>query len=362
MAAAPLLRLAQWYWPGRSPLPDACWVVATTDNAQAAHGLLSALQEAQAGPLALLLLDEGGYEGPWPWVRLPALGAARILARLKPRCLLCLDDEPQARALAAAASCPVIWVNARSAELLSLGAVAVASETLASRIGGGVVTGDPCVEWPALPPSDPGEPGFCERFRPMREADRPILYFVDTEEGEEALAYSTFLGLPAGHGGLLALAPRDAARHEGVYREAMKYHLLTVRHARLMTSELPPKTRVYYIESAPARRAMQACADLVVAGGTWAAGGAGSAEVLYRGGAILVGPYRSDPRLAAAARAGVVIPCEEVADVGRLCAAWLADGPGRAAMAQALSRWLVLQVDARARFISWFADASRRLS
>lgn len=40
---------------------------------------------------------------------------------------------------------------------------------------------------------------------------------------------------------------------------------------------------------------------------------------------------------------------KEVADLGRLCAAWLADGPGRTAMAQALSRWLVLQVDARAR-------------
>ncbi|MHB1670458.1 MAG: hypothetical protein ACYCVM_00120, partial [Acidiferrobacter sp.] len=150
-------------------MPDACWVVATTDNAQAAHGLLSALQEAQAGPLALLVLDEGDYEGPLPWARLPMLSASRILSRLQPRCLLCLDDEPRARALAAAASCPVIWVNAQSADLLSLGTVVVASEVVASRIGGGVVMGDPCVDWSVWPPADPGEPDFCARFRPMRE-------------------------------------------------------------------------------------------------------------------------------------------------------------------------------------------------
>ena len=359
MASAPLLRLAQWVWPGRSPCPDACWLVTTSDKARAAQGLVRALREAQAGPLALLVLDEGDYEGPLPWARLPTLGASRVLSRLQPRCLLCLGDEPRARALAAAASCPVIWVNAQSADLLSLGTVVVASEALASRIGGGIVIGDPCVDWRVSPPADPSEPDFCARFRPMREADRPILYFVDTEEGEEALAYNTLLGLPAGHGGLLALAPHDPGRHEGVYREAMKYHLLTVRHARLLTSELPPKTRVYYIESAAARRAMQACADLVVSGGTWTTGGEGSAEVLDHGGAILVGPYRADPRLAAAVRAHVVISCEEGADLGRLCATWLADGPGRAAMAQALSRWLVLQVDARARFVSWFTDVSR---
>ena len=353
------MRLAQWYWPGRSPLPDACWVITTTDHAHAAHGLLATLQEAREGPLALLFLDEGRYEGPLPWARLPALGASRILSRLKPRCLLCLDDDPRARALAAERSCPVIWANARSPDLLSLGAVAVASESLASRIGGGVVTGDPCVEWSAAPTADPGEPAFCERFRSMREAGRSILYFADTEEGEEALAYNTFLALPAGRGGLMALAPRDPARHEGVYREAMKYNLSTVRHARLMTSEVPPKTRVYYIESAEASSAMHACADLVVAGGTLAPGANGSAEILYRGGALLVGPYRADPRLAAAVHAEVVISCEEVADLGRICAAWLADASGRAARAQALSRWLVLQADARVRFVAWFTKATR---
>ncbi len=361
MASTPLLRLAQWYWPGRSPLPDACWVITTTDHARAAHGLLAALQGAREGPLALLFLDEGRYEGPLPWARLPALGASRILSRLKPRCLLCLDDDPRARALAAERSCPAVWVNARSSDLLSLGAVAVASEPVASRIGGGVVTGDPCVEWPAAPAAGPAEPAFCERFRSLREAGRPVLYFADTEEGEEALAYATFLALPAGRGGLMALAPRDPARHEGVYRDAMKYHLSTVRHARLMTSELPPRTRVYYIESAEASRAMHACADLVVAGGTLTPGANGSAEILYRGGALLVGPYRSDPWLAAAVCAEVVIPCEKVADLGRICTAWLADGSGRTARAQALSRWLVLQADARARFVAWFAEVSRSL-
>ncbi len=353
----PLLRFAQWYWPGRPPLADACWVVATTASAQAAHGLLAALRDARRGPLALLFLDEGVYEGPLPWVRLPALGARRILARTGPHSLLCLDDDPRSRALAASASCPVAWVNGRSPDLLSLGTVAVASEQVASRIGGGVVTGDPCVAWPAEPILSP-DPHFCERFRAVRAAGRWLVYFAGTHAGEEALAYTTFLALSAGSGGLLALAPHDPARHEEVYRDAIKYHLSTVRQLRLMTSEVPPKTRVYYIESPEARRAMSACADLVVAGGTLVAGPESPTDLLGAGAPILVGPHRRDPLLAAAADAEVVIPCPVVSDLARVAATWLADAPGRARMAQALTRFVASQPGARARFVAWFVEVS----
>ncbi|MDA8191626.1 hypothetical protein [Acidiferrobacter thiooxydans] len=358
MGDTPLLRFAQWYWPGRPPLADSCWVVATAARACAAQELLAALQGAGHGPLALLLLDEGGYEGPLPWVRMPALGAARILSRLKPRILLCLDDDPRARAAAAAASCPVAWVNGRAPELLSLGAVAVASEAVALRIGGGVVTGDPLSAWPAAPEA-PADTRFCERFQAVRKAGRWVVYFAGTEPGEEALAYTTFLALSAGSGGLLALAPRDPGRHEEVYREAIKYHLTTVRQLRLMTSEVPSKTRVYYIESAEARHAMHGCADLIVAGGTLVGGAPLPPEPPVAGAAILAGPYPRNPLLAAAVDAEVVVSCAGVADLARVAGTWLADAAGRGRMAQALGRWVTSQPGARARFLAWFAEVSR---
>ena len=359
MGDTPLLRFAQWYWPGKPPLAKACWVVATVARARAAKGLLAALEEARHGPLALLLLDEGDYGGPLPWARMPALAPARILSRLQPRILLCLDDDPRSRALAAAASCPVAWVNGRAPELLSLGVVAVASEVVAARIGGGVVTGDPLVAWPAAPDAPAGA-WSCERFQAVRKAGRWIVYFAGTEPGEEALAYTTFLALSAGSGGLLALAPADPGRHEEVYRESIKYHLTTVRQSRLMTSEVPPKTRVYYIESPEARRAMHDCADLVVAGGTLVAGAPLPAERLAAGAAILAGPYPRNPLLAAAVDAEVVLSCAAVADLGHVAGAWLADAAGRARMAQALGRWTASQPEARARFLAWFAELSRR--
>ncbi len=359
VGGAPLLHFAQWYWPGKPPLADACWIVATSKRARAAHGLLTALEEARLGPLALLLLDEGSYEGPLPWVRMPGLGASRILSRLKPRILLALDDDPRARALAAAASCPMAWVNGRSPDLLPLGPVAVASDLVASRIGGGAVIGDPLVAWPAAPAVSTDAP-FCERFQAVRKAGRWIVYFAGTESYEEALAYTTFMALSAGSGGLLALAPRDPERHEEVYREAIKYHLTTVRQARLMTSEVPPKTRVYYIESPEARRAMSGCADLIVAGGTLVAGAPPlPAEPPATGAATLAGPYPRNPLLAAAVQAEVVLSCTAVSDLGPVAAAWLADVSGRARMAQALDRWVASQPEAQARFLAWFAEVTR---
>ncbi len=358
MSDMPLLRFAQWYWPGKPPLAEACWVVATVARVRAAQELLAALEDTRQGPLALLLLDEGGYEEPLPWARMPALAPARILSRLKPRILLCLDDDPRSRALAAAASCPVVWVNGRAPELLSLGMVAVASEAVATRIGGGVVTGDPLIAWPAAPEA-PTDTRFCERFQAVRKAGRWIVYFAGTEPGEEALAYTTFLALSAGSGGLLALAPADPGRYEEVYRESIKYHLTTVRQLRLMTSEVPSKTRVYYIESPEARRAMHDCADLVVAGGTLIAGAPLPAELPAARAMTLAGPYPRDPLLAAAVDAEVVLSCADAADLARVAGTWLADAAGRARMTQALGRWTASQPGARARFLAWFAEVSR---
>ncbi len=354
------MRFSQWYWPGKPPLADACWIVTTAERSRAGEALFAALQEARHGPLALMVLDEAGYDGPLPWVPMPAQSASRILSRLKPRTLLCLVDDPRSRALASEASCPVVWVNGRSSDLLTLGAVAVASEPVASRIGGGSVTGDPLMTWPAAPPPPvAADTGFCERFRGVRKAGRWIIYFAGTEPHEEALAYTTFLALSAGSGGLLALAPRDGGRHEEVYREAIKYHLTTVRQMRLMTSEVPPKTRVYYIESPEARRAMSGCADLIVAGGTLVAGPPLPFEWPDAGAAILTGPYPRNPLLAAAAQAEVVISCATTDPLDRVAALWLGDAAGRGRMAQALQSWMAAQPTACARFIAWFGEVSR---
>ncbi len=359
MGPAPLMSSAQWYWPGRPPLPDAHFVVATAEAAAQATALLVALKEATAKPFALLLLDEGPYHGPLPWLRLPGLRPRRVLARLKARSLLCLVDGERVRALAAAANCPVVWVNGRSRDLLTLGQVCVASRAVADHIGGGTVTGDPLVTW--SPSVTTADAGFCGRFAAVRTAGRFILYFGNTVAGDETVAYQTFLGVRAGAGGLLALAPHDPTRHEGVYRDAIKYHLQTVRQTRLMTSEVPAKTRVYYIESPAARQAMYACADVIVVGGTFTDTPAPPLdEGIWCGTPLVLGPYPKDARLAAAQAALVAATGPTAEAVAAEVQALLADPDLRARRSQAWREWLTLQGTAQARFVTWFQrfDAS----
>ncbi|MHB8255136.1 MAG: hypothetical protein ACYDEV_15945 [Acidiferrobacter sp.] len=351
MPKVPLVRLAQWFWPGKPPLAHARWVVATCRSADLARGLLADLAARSSRPQALLLLDEGRYEGPWPWALLPGASPERVLRRLQPDSLLFLDDSPRTRALASAAHCPVWWINGQSADLLALGRVTVASAVWATAMGGGLVIGDPCVEWPAVPPAV-ADMAFCARFRGVRAAGRWLIYFAGTSLGEEALAYRTFLAMSARSGGLLALAPADEARYEEVYRESIKYHLLTTRQQRLMTSELPPKTRVYYIEEQTARRAMYSCADVIVVGGTFAPGPAAIHEALHAGTSVVVGPRRDDPWVVAAVNAGVVMACADSEALTVAGVKLVSDPDARARYAQVLRDWVILQPGARTRLMS----------
>lgn len=349
------MRWVQWFWPGKPPLAHVCWVVATSESTALAHDFLTALAKRSERPLALLLLDKGPYDGPWPWAFLPPLSPARVLLRLQPDCLLIFDDDARSRALAAAAQCPVWWINGQSADLLAMGRVTVASAAQASAIGGGIVTGDPFVEWPIVPPAV-RDGAFCDRFQGVRAAGRWVVYFAATSSGEETLAYSAFLNMSTQSGGLLALAPTDSARYEEVYRESIKYHLLTIRQRRLLTSEVPPKTRVYYIEEPSARQAMYACADLVVVGGTFVDGPVAMYEALSAGVPIAVGPRRTDLLVAAAVRARVVIPCTGGEDLAAQGAGVLSDPAARERWARAARDWFTLQPGARARVVALLTD------
>ncbi len=353
VSRAPLLRSLQWWWPGAPPLASACVVVLRPARRIEADGFLAALGAQR--PIVLLFLDEGPYEGPWPFVSWPSVGVARLLARLAPRRLVMLDDHPRARALAARASCPVTWVNGAEPALLALGEVFVASPMRAQALGGGLVTGDPFVTVPAPPAAD-ADPAFCERFRRVRSARRFIVYFAGTGPGEEVLAYQTFLALSARSAGLLALAPQDPARHESVYRESIKYHLLTIRQRRLLTSEVPANTRVYYIEDAHASRAMGACADALIAGGTLRGGAVDFDLALSAGVPVLVGPVRTDPLVASAVRALAVSACDDDQALVTALQGLIADPAARSERAQTLKDWVALQSRARAQVVERLSD------
>ncbi len=344
---APLMPAYRWFWPGRSPLADALWVVATAAAATEAQGFLDALK-ARA-PVGLVLVDEAPYAGTVPWLRMPGIGASRVVHRLKPRRLVLLEDTLRTRALAATCPDRAIWINGASAKLQVLGRVLVASAVQQARIGGGEVTGDPLIDSvpaPSVPVAD-----LCARFDAVRAAGRWVLYFAATTEGEEPLAYGAFLQLAATGSGLMALAPADPARHEGVYRDAIKYHLQTTRQQRLLTSEVPPKTRVYYIEDAPARRAMYDCADLIVVGGTLRGGATDVAAALAAARPLLIGPHRQDPLVKAVIRAGIAELCDDEEGLVAQCRRLLADAALRARLAASAGAWLKAQPAARSRVL-----------
>lgn len=114
-----------------------------------------------------------------------------------------------------------------------------------------------------LPASRRRENGFCERFREYHEKGWPILYAPFTESGEEAFAVATLFALLRQTSALLLLAPRGTERHEPVYRDLIKYRLPIIRHNRLMTSFVPRKNRLYYIEDDATAESAVACADAV---------------------------------------------------------------------------------------------------
>ena len=328
---------------------DATLVIGNAATLAQAEPLLAAL--AQHARVAIGIADADRYAGTRPM-----LGARDLsdLRRLRPARVVLLGDV--ANGLAHASHCPVpcYWVNARDPQIatLQLKAVTVADARAHSALPRAELTGDPLLEIPAPPAAADHE--FCERFKEFRERDRWVGYFAATGIGEEDFAYLSFMQLSRKHMGLLALAPHDPARYEPVYRDAIKYRLPTNRHSRLITSYIPHKTRVYYIEDGAALKAMYACADFVVVGGTLSAEARHAPDIftpIYYGRPLIVGARRDDYTVAAALRAGAVLAADNVDDIARHAAQLLVKTEA-AALTSAAASWLALQPGATARVVS----------
>ena len=335
--------------PAPTAAIDATLVVANAATLAQAGPFLDTL--AQHGRVAVGVADGEPYTGAPP-----AIGARDLhdLRRLKPARVIVLGDVANGIALAQTCSAPCYWVNARDPRIatLKLVAVTVADARAHAALPTAQLTGDPLLNIPA--PVAPPDIAFCERLTEVRERERWVGYFAATGAGEEDFAYLSFMQLSRKQMGLLALAPHDPTRYEPVYRDAIKYRLPTIRHLRLITSYIPHKTRVYYIEDAPALRAMYACADFVVVGGTLSAEARHAPDLftpLTYGRPLIVGPRRDDYAVAAALGAGAVLGAENVDDIVRHALGLIGNADG-GALTRAAATWLSSQRGAAARVMS----------
>jgi 3-deoxy-D-manno-octulosonic-acid transferase len=140
-----------------------------------------------------------------------------------------------------------------------------------------------------------------------------------------------------------------------VYRDAIKYSLPIIRHNRLMTSYVPRKNRVYYVEDAETRAALYPCADLVIPGGSLVAGAEAPDLItpLLREVPVLLGPHGGDhPLTRAAAQAGVVSAAEDIASLPVLAEALLGDPLQCRNQARTARAWLERQVGALERVLA----------
>ncbi len=331
-------------------------VVATADTLAVAAPFLRKLEQ-RFGRLAIGLADAAQYEGPGSPVSL-ATGSARLrIAKLAPVRLVLLGRVPGGAELAGAAACPVYWLNAEGADAAQSGAKVIALRRAEDQVSlpTGVVTGDPLLNIDALAPAT-ADATFCERFKEFRDRDQWVVYFAATGEEEEPLAYATFFQLLRRRAGLMALAPRDPARYEPVYRAAIPYSLPTNRHVRFITSYVSHKTRVYFIEESAALSVMYACADVVIAGGTLHAAAANPPDLitpLSRGRATIVGPTRrDDPLVSAALAAGVIMGAKDVEGLVGTAESLLSDPASRARLGARAQAWILQHAGAAERTLA----------
>ncbi len=317
-----------------------CAIVLNNADVNAATHLIAAI-EAKFGPVVLLLAQP--YAGAHAHYRFDAKNAAPVLRGLSPQRIVVVG-EIDAR-LFRTQQAPLYWLNASRTPEAATRAITVASQRQADAIEHAVITGDPLLDI-ATSPGVAAPSEFCERFKEFSERQRWVGYFAATGDGEEDAAYLTFMQLSRKNMGILVLAPHDPARYEPVYRDAIKYRLPTNRHARLITSYIPHKTRVYYIEDATALHAMYACADFVVVGGTLSASAAHAPDVLtplQMGKAAIVGPQRQDRLVHAALAADVLMAADDVNGIVDAAQRLIAEPNLRAQYVARASTWLQIQ-------------------
>ncbi|MBN2678792.1 3-deoxy-D-manno-octulosonic acid transferase [Acidithiobacillus montserratensis] len=181
---------------------------------------------------------------------------------------------------------------------------------------------------------------WCERFKEYRDRERCVVYFPNLHEGEDAEAYGIFLNLMRVKMGIMILAPDREERFEPVYRDALKYHLQTIRHSRLFTSYVPLKTRVYFVETAEVRDAFYPCADFCVPGGTLVAGPVDLARPIADACPLILGPKMPDNALRQGLlAAGAAVWAQDNNQLIDLAKAWLADPAAAKAAAEKAREW-----------------------
>ncbi|MHB1950045.1 MAG: hypothetical protein ACYCQK_01070 [Acidiferrobacteraceae bacterium] len=307
--------------------------------------------EGLFAPVRILKLSGG--EG----VRRTEREVAQRVRHTAPKRIVILGALPCDEGFLRETRAPILWISPRGDEALAALArlVTLRSARHQRRLPDAHVTGDPLLDVDA--PPDAPDPSLCRRFQPLRSRGRWILYFAGTEAGEEAKAYGAFLQVSRAGAGLLALAPRDPARFEPVYRDAMRFHLATIRHGRLMTASVPQHTRVYYLEDPVARRAMHVCADVVVVGGTLMTPGPAEDAVLplSLGRPVIVGPLARGPLLGAARTDGAVCAVDDLSMLDSVLAPLLARSEEARLQGDAGKTWIGLQAGAAQRVLTLLA-------
>ncbi|MFA7495562.1 MAG: 3-deoxy-D-manno-octulosonic acid transferase [Acidithiobacillus sp.] len=185
---------------------------------------------------------------------------------------------------------------------------------------------------------------WCERFKEYRDRQRCVVYFPNLHEGEDPEAYSVFLSLMRVRMGIMILAPDREERFEPVYRDALKYHLQTIRHSRLFTSYVPLKTRVYFVETAEVRDAFYGCADFCVPGGTLVGGAIDLAKPIEAGCPLILGPKMPDNAVRQGLlAAGAAVWAADNNALIELAKAWFADPDAAKTASEKARQWWAQQ-------------------
>ncbi|WP_018860648.1 MULTISPECIES: hypothetical protein [unclassified Thioalkalivibrio] len=318
---------------------------------------------ATVGPLTLGVTDaerDGGLPDPGgdrPAVALPPELALERLARLQPRAVVVIGPVGELGSSLATISAPRLWVNAEGDASTDIEwAEVFAARDQACNAPGARVIGDPIAGAVDLPAAPAPDTDFCERFREYHEKGHPILLAPNTGPGEEAFAFAVLFAVLRKTAAILLLAPADRERHEPVYRDAIKYSLPIIRHNRFMTSFVPRKNRVYYIEDPDTLHSAYGCAHVTLPGGTLAASETPPdlGLPLAHGSAVICGPAENPTQPDAATRlrlaaehTGLVSRCSTPEEVADEVLARLAESRTAQDRRDDLAQWQQRQANAR---------------
>lgn len=187
-------------------------------------------------------------------------------------------------------------------------------------------------------------------------ADRPVLVFASSREGEETLLLQALQRAGGLRDALLVLVPRHPQRFDEVAALLGQHGLSSVRRSHWNGEPLGPDVQVLLGDSMGEMTAWYALADVVLMGGSILPFGSQNLiEACAVGAPVLLGP--STFNFAEASR--LALECgaaRQQQDVDALIAtafALLADAPARAAMGRAGHQFAQAHRGATARLLDW---------